>query len=107
DQDHVVERELALSGGIVERKRQDASVGQPDTPSLALLAARFLQDDGRRPVDVVERQPRIRQRALPGRPLVADLLVRVDPLNGLGEARLRGAKLDAPVAALVAPKPLL
>ena len=39
DQDHVVERELALRGGVVDRERHDAPVGEPDAPRLALLAA--------------------------------------------------------------------
>ena len=77
-QDHIVERELALCGRIVERERQNAPVGQPDTPRLALLAGRFLQHDGGRPVHIIKWQPRSRERPLPSRPLVAGFLVSLD-----------------------------
>ena len=96
---------LALGGRIVERERQDTSVGQADTPSSA-FAARLLQHEGRRPVHVVKRQPCVRQRPLPSWPSVGDLLLRL-ALNGLAEIGLRRAKLDAPGAALVTRKPLL
>ncbi len=35
-QHHIVERELALGGGVVDRERQDASVSEADAPSLVL-----------------------------------------------------------------------
>ena len=77
-QDHIIERELALRGGIVERERQNAPVGQADTPRLAFLAGRFLQHNGGRPVHVIKRQPRSCERPLPHRPLVAGPLVGLD-----------------------------
>ena len=56
---------------------------------------------------VIERQPRIRQRLLPGRFLVAGFPLRFDPLHGFGEARLGATELHAAGAALVAPQPFL
>ena len=76
NEDHVVERELALGGGVVDRKRQDAAIGEADPPGLALLAARLLHHHGRRPVHVIEREPGSRQRLLPRRPPVDGLLAR-------------------------------
>ena len=35
-QHHIVQRELALGGGVVDRERQDASVCEADAPSFAL-----------------------------------------------------------------------
>src|SRR4051812_7919293 len=69
-QHHVVKRKFALSRCVVDGERQDATIGQADPPGLALLASGLLHDDRRRPVDVVERQSRARQRLLPGWPLV-------------------------------------
>src|SRR6516165_5148469 len=63
---------------ILERERQIAPVGQPDTPRLALLAGRFLQHDGGRPVHIIKWQPRSRERPLPSRPLVAGPVVGLD-----------------------------
>ena len=56
---------------------------------------------------VVERQPRTRQRLLPGRPLVAGLALRFGALDGLGQLGLGGNELHPPGAALVAREPLL
>ena len=50
------------------------AAGKADAPGLALLAARLVHHHRRGPVDVVERQPRIRQRLLPIGPLVGALL---------------------------------
>src|SRR5262252_5072084 len=53
-QNHIIERELALCGSIVDREWQNPPVGQSDTPRLALIAGRFLQDDGGGPVHVIK-----------------------------------------------------
>ena len=58
-------------------------------------------------MDVVERQPRVRERLLPVRPLVGALLVRLDPLHGLGQVRLGAAELHTAGAALVSRQPFL
>ena len=108
NQDDIVKRKLALSDCVVDGERKDAAVSQADPPRLALLAvARLLHDDRGRPVHVVERQSRARQRLLPGRPLVAGFLLRFGALDGLGQLRLRGHELHPPGAALIAREPLL
>ena len=99
--------ELALGGCVVHRERQDAPVGKPDAPSLALPAAGLLHHHGGRPMDVIERQPGIRERLLPDRALVGLLGVGFDLLNGLGKVGLGVAELDAAGAALVARKAFL
>ena len=63
-------------------------------------------DHRRRPVHVVERQPGVRERLLPGRALVG-LLAGLDPLHGLREVCLGAAELDAAGVALVARQALL
>ena len=96
-----------MGGGVVDCERQNAPVGEADTPCRAFLAAWFLHQHGRRPVHVIERQPCIGERPLPGRPLVAALALGLDTLNRLRQIGFSGAKLDAAGAALVARKPLL
>ena len=106
NENHVVERELALRGAVVDRERQDAPVDEADAPALALLAARLLHDHCRCPVHVVERQPRVRERLLPGRALVG-LLAGFDPLHGFREVCLGAPELNAAGVALVARQALL
>ena len=96
-----------MGGGVVDCERQNAPVGEADTPCRAFLAAWFVHQHGRRPVHVIERQPCIGERPLPGRPLVATLALGLDTLNRLRQIGFSGAKLDAAGAALVARKPLL
>ena len=58
---------------------------RPTRQASSLLAARLLHHHRRRPMHVVERQPRIRERLLPGRPLVGSerFLGGLDALDGL------------------------
>jgi hypothetical protein len=82
DENDVVETELAL-GGTVRCKRNDMSVGEPNTPGIAFPSPRPLHQDGRRPMDIVERKARGRERLLPGR-LGAGVFPVVDLHNGGG-----------------------
>ena len=75
---------------------------RPIRQASLLLAIRLLHHDGGSPVDVVERQPRRHERLLPGRPFVASFPLRLDPLDGLGQLRLRGNELHPPGAAFIA-----
>ena len=56
---------------------------------------------------VIERQARISERVLPGRPFVAGIALHLDALDYLGEARLGTKKLHTAGVALIAPQPLL
>src|SRR5262249_41566175 len=99
--------ELALCGCVVNGEWYYTPVSKPDAPALTFLAAWFLHHHRRCPVHVIERQPRIHERPLPGRPLVAGLVVGIGALYGLGHIGLGRAELDATIAALIARKPLL
>ena len=73
--DDVIECELALCRRIVSATGQHAAVGEPHAPSLpfCLSCRRLLDDHRRRPVHVVKRQPRLRERLLPSGALLAAL----------------------------------
>jgi hypothetical protein len=58
-------------------------------------------------VHIVERQPRIRERLLPSRFLLAGLPVRLDPFDRRGQARLGAAELQPSGIALIAPQSFL
>ena len=104
----VVEPELALGVGAIERERHHAAVGKADAPAVHPAAAAGLSHhDGGRPVHVVERQAGIGERLLPIGPLVGARAVRLELLDGRGQVRFGAVELEAAGVALVARQALL
>src|SRR5258706_7670543 len=101
NQNHVVNREFALRGSGLERKRHDAPVREADAPCLASLAARFPHHHGRRPVDIIERQARGYEGLLPRRALVGAFLFCLDPLDSLTQIRFCALEFQATSTALI------
>ena len=109
DAHHVVELEAAPDGGVPGGERHDAAVGQADAEAAGLALA-LIEDHGRGPVHVVERQARVLQGLLPhGLRQRAPLRFRgrLDPPHGLGQVRLRPLELEAARVEFVARQTLL
>ena len=102
DIDRIVQLEAAQRVARPGQRYRPA-VGQSD-PDVAAL---FLQHDRLRPMHVIEREPRIGQRLLPGRLPGTRLPLRLDPADRLGQIGFRGLALHPAGRSLVARQPLL
>src|SRR5436190_9618166 len=83
------------------------AVREADTPVLCRLVARLFDEDSGRPMGVIERKARTRERLLPKRSLVRPLAIGLDPLDGFGKVCLGAAKLHTAGAALISRQSLL